>query len=145
MIRHLLHVDFQPGRGLQEQVRETLVNAILSGIFAADTPLPPGKHQVRMEFAYEGEGLAGGGAISLCLDGRKIGGGCVGATMPMIYSLDETMDVGCETGSMVTEEYDAATSKFNGRIAWVQLDQGVDDYDHLISPEERWHVAMTRQ
>lgn len=40
MIRHLLHVDFQPGRGLQEQVRETLVNAILSGIFAADTPLP---------------------------------------------------------------------------------------------------------
>ena len=36
MIRHLLHVDFQPGRGLQEQVRETLVNAILSGIFAAD-------------------------------------------------------------------------------------------------------------
>lgn len=28
------------GRGLQEQVRETLVNAILSGIFAADTPLP---------------------------------------------------------------------------------------------------------
>ena len=40
MIRHLLHVDFEPGRGLQEQVRETLVNAILSGIFAADTPLP---------------------------------------------------------------------------------------------------------
>jgi hypothetical protein len=27
-------------QGLQEQVRETLVNAILSGIFAADTPLP---------------------------------------------------------------------------------------------------------
>lgn len=41
MIRHLLHVDFQPGRGLQEQVRETLVNAILSGIFAADTRCPP--------------------------------------------------------------------------------------------------------
>ena len=112
---------------------------------AADTPLPPGKHQVRMEFAYAGEGLAGGGAISLCLDGRKIGGGCVGATMPMIYSLDETLDVGCETGSMVAEDYDTATSRFNGRIAWVQLDQGVDDYDHLISPEERWHVAMTRQ
>jgi DNA-binding transcriptional MocR family regulator len=40
MIRHLLHVDFDPRRGLQEQVRETLVNAILSGIFSADTPLP---------------------------------------------------------------------------------------------------------
>ncbi|VDR29070.1 HTH-type transcriptional regulatory protein gabR [Raoultella terrigena] len=40
MIRHLLHVDFDPRRGLQEQVRETLINAILSGFFAADTPLP---------------------------------------------------------------------------------------------------------
>lgn len=40
MIRHLLHVDFDPHRGLQEQVRETLINAILSGFFAADTPLP---------------------------------------------------------------------------------------------------------
>jgi hypothetical protein len=41
MIRHLLHVDFDPRRGLQEQVRETLINAILGGIFSADTPLPP--------------------------------------------------------------------------------------------------------
>ena len=40
MIRHLLHVDFEAHRGLQEQVRESLVNAILGGIFAADTPLP---------------------------------------------------------------------------------------------------------
>lgn len=40
MIRHRLHVDFDPRRGLQEQVRETLVNAILSGIFSADMPLP---------------------------------------------------------------------------------------------------------
>ena len=35
MIRHLLHVDFDPRRGLQEQVRETLINAILGGIFSA--------------------------------------------------------------------------------------------------------------
>ena len=40
MIRHLLHVEFDQRRGLQEQVRETLVNAILSGIFSADTLLP---------------------------------------------------------------------------------------------------------
>ena len=29
MIRHLLHVDFDHQRGLQEQVRESLVKAIL--------------------------------------------------------------------------------------------------------------------
>jgi arylsulfatase A-like enzyme len=112
---------------------------------AADTPLPAGTHQVRMEFAYEGGGLGRGGDITLFLDGNKIGAGRVGATMPMMFSLDESMDVGSETGSMVSEDYTATTCKFNGRIEWVQLDQGADDHDHLISPEERWHVAMTRQ
>lgn len=34
MIRHLLNVNFDARRGLQEQVRESLVNAILSGIFS---------------------------------------------------------------------------------------------------------------
>ena len=34
MIRHLLHVNFDGQRGLQEQVRESLINAILSGIFS---------------------------------------------------------------------------------------------------------------
>lgn len=40
MIRHFLHVDFDQQRGLQEQVRESLINAILNGIFPVDAPLP---------------------------------------------------------------------------------------------------------
>ncbi len=63
----------------------------------------------------------------------------------MIFSVDETLDVGCENGTMVTDEYSARASKFNGKIEWVQLDQGVDDHDHLISPEERLHLVMSRQ
>jgi hypothetical protein len=30
-------------------------------------------------------------------------------------------------------------------VRWVQIDLGVDDHDHIISPEERLRVAMTRQ
>ena len=63
----------------------------------------------------------------------------------MIFSFDETLDVGCETGSMVSADYSDKTSQFKGKIDWVQLDQGADDHDHLISPEERWRLAMTRQ
>jgi len=37
------------------------------------------------------------------------------------------------------------TSAFNGKINWVQLDIGIEDHDHLISPEERLRVAMARQ
>ena len=107
--------------------------------------LPSGKHQVRMEFAYDGGGLAKGGGVTLYLDGKAIGEGRVEMTQPLIYSMDETLDVGRESGSLVAEDYTSQTSKFNGKINWVQLDQGVDDQDHLISPEERLRVWMARQ
>ncbi|MBI5839197.1 MAG: arylsulfatase [Chloroflexi bacterium] len=111
----------------------------------ASSALPSGKCQVRMEFTYDGGGLGRGGGVTLFVDGNKIGDGRVDITHPMLFSADETMDIGCEGGSIVSEDYTARTGKFNGRINWVQLDQGVDDHDHLISPEERLRVAMTRQ
>ena len=60
----------------------------------ADVPVPSGTHQVRMEFAYDGGGLAKGGDVTLYVDGDKVGEGRVDATVPMVYSADETCDVG---------------------------------------------------
>ena len=51
---------------------------------------PPGTHQVRMEFAYDGGGLAKGGDVTLYVDGEQVGEGRVEATVPMIFSADET-------------------------------------------------------
>jgi arylsulfatase A-like enzyme len=107
--------------------------------------LPSGKHQVRMEFGYDGGGLGKGGNVTLFIDGENVGKGRVEATQPMIFSADETCDVGEESGSPVSDEYAAETSSFNGKINWIQLDQGTDDHDHFISPEERLRVAMARQ
>ena len=111
----------------------------------AASTLPAGKHQVRMEFAYDGGGLGKGGSVTLYTDGQEVGSGRADMTQPMVFSPDETLDVGSEGGTTVAEDYTAATSKFNGEINWIELDQGVDDYDHLISPEERLRVAMARQ
>jgi arylsulfatase len=111
----------------------------------AVSPLPSGKHQVRMEFAYDGGGLGKGGDVTLFIDGERVGTGRVEATQPMLFSADETCDVGEESGSPVSEDYIVEASRFNGRINWVQLDQGTDDHDHFISPEERWRVVMARQ
>jgi hypothetical protein len=63
----------------------------------------------------------------------------------MIFSGDETTDLGYEAGTTVSDEYTAEESRFNGEVNWVQIDLGVDDQDHLISPEERLRVAMARQ
>ena len=64
--------------------------------------IPAGKHQVRMEFKYDGGGLGKGGIVSLYLDGKKDGEGRVKQTVPMLFSADETCDVGKETGSPVS-------------------------------------------
>jgi len=111
----------------------------------ASRAIPAGKHQVRMEFAYDGGGLAKGGAVTLYYDGTKVGQGRVEHTVPMMFSCDETTDVGCESGTPVSTDYDRKTSAFTGRIHWVQIDLGKDDHDHFISPEERLKVAMARQ
>jgi arylsulfatase A-like enzyme len=107
--------------------------------------VPAGKHQVRMEFAYHGGGLGKGGAVRLYVDGNPVGEGRVEATVPMIFSADETADVGRDTASPVSDDYSPEESVFPGKIRWVQLDIGADDQDHFISAEERLKVAMARQ
>jgi arylsulfatase len=109
-----------------------------------DAPVPPGDHQVRVEFAYDGGGLGKGGTATLLVDGNKVGQGRVEATVPMLFSADETCDLGDDSASPVADDY-PANRVFAGRIQWVQLDIGDNDYDHLIAPEERLRVAMTRQ
>ena len=70
-----------------------------------DTPVPPGDHQVRAEFTYDGGGLAKGGDLALYVDGSKVGEGRVDATVPMIFSADETTDVGSDTATPVSDDY----------------------------------------
>jgi arylsulfatase len=110
-------------------------------------PLSPGEHQIRMEFAYDGGGLAKGGAVSLFVDGEQVGEGRVEATEPMAFSADETTDVGNDSATPVSDDYGPKDSAFTGEVQWVQIDLGDDaqDADHLITPEERLRVAMARQ
>ena len=111
----------------------------------ASQPIQTGKHQVRMEFAYDGGGLGKGGNVTLYYDGKKVGEGRINRTVPMAFSADETTDVGRDTGTPVSKEYTTATSHFTGKVNWVQIDLGKDDAGHFISPEERLNLAMARQ
>jgi arylsulfatase len=111
----------------------------------ASQPVPAGKHQVRVEFAYDGGGFAKGGAVSLYYDGEKVGEGHVGATQPFIFSADEGLDIGCETGTTVAADYDVEGSAFTGQVNWVELKVGGDDHTHLLDPQDHIQVLMARQ
>jgi arylsulfatase A-like enzyme len=107
--------------------------------------LPGGVHQVRMEFAYDGGGLGKGGDVALFVDGKPAGKGRVKQTEYLVFSADETLDIGNETGSPVTKDY--KTRRFNGEVNWVEIDvdKDAEDVDHYIKPEERLAVAMAIQ
>jgi len=123
------------------------VLGIKSFAIEATKSIPTGKTQVRMEFAYDGGGMSKGGDVTLYCDGKEVGKGRVEQTQGFIFSADETTDVGYESGTTVSPDYTAPTSRFNGKLNWVQIDLGEDaeDADHFISPEERIRVAMARQ
>ena len=61
-----------------------------------------------MEFKYDGGGLGKGGTVTLYLDGKKCGEGRVDVTMPMMFSGDETCDVGVSTGTAVSTDFSGA-------------------------------------
>src|SRR5678815_4017280 len=71
----------------------------------SDAAVPAGTHQVRMEFDYDGGGLGKGGSVSLFVDGAKTGEGRVEGTVPMVFSADETCDIGSDTASAVSDDY----------------------------------------
>ena len=108
-------------------------------------PLPKGTHQVRFEFGYDGGGIGKGGDVTLYVDGKSVGTGRVDQTEPIVFSADETLDIGNETGSPVTKDY--TTRKFTGEVNWVEIDvdKAAEDVDHLIGAEERLAVSMAIQ
>src|SRR5271166_5666912 len=113
----------------------------------AESPLPPGNHQVRMEFAYAGGGLGKGGKVILYIDGKKVGEGDVGMTLAMVFSCDDGCDVGEDSGAPVSPDYGPRGNAFNGRVkgAQIAIAEAAEHLDHLVSPEEAVRIAMARQ
>jgi hypothetical protein len=109
--------------------------------------VPEGAHELRLEFDYDGGGRGKGGTASLYLDGAPVGETRMEATVPVLFSLDETADVGRDTGTTVSDRYTVQDSEFTGRIEWVEIDVGASasDTDHVLDPEERLRLAMARQ
>jgi arylsulfatase len=98
-----------------------------------------------MEFAYDGGGIGKGGLATLFIDGQKVGSARVEETHAMAFSGDETTDIGREFGSPVSPDYGPRGNEFSGEVNWVQVDLGLDDHSHMITPEQRLSFALARQ
>jgi hypothetical protein len=90
---------------------------------ASDNKLAAGKHTIKFDFAYDGDGIGNGGTGTLTVDGQKAAGRKIERTIGRRFSLDETFDVGEDTGSPVVEDYaDKMPFRFTGKLHKVVID-----------------------
>jgi arylsulfatase len=111
---------------------------------AAAEKLQPGKATIRFEFAYDGGGLGKGGTGTLYVNHQKVAQGRIGRTQPMIFSADETADVGIDLATPVVETIGSeAKSRFTGRIRKVTI--AVRDVDPRAEAAVKRAWAEVRQ
>ncbi|WNZ11704.1 arylsulfatase [Streptomyces sp. 11x1] len=96
-------------------------------------PLAPGRHEIRLRFDYDGGGLGKGGTAVLLVDGEKLATGRIELTIPYYFSFDETLDVGVDLSTPVTDDYPVLDNEFTGTIHTVRID--LDDARSTESSE----------
>jgi arylsulfatase len=92
---------------------------------ASNQKLAAGKHTIKFDFKYDGSGYGKSGTGTIFVDGEQVAQGKIERTIPIRFSLDETMDVGEDTGTPVVEDYaDKMPFKFTGILKKVVIDLG---------------------
>ncbi len=91
----------------------------------SNAKLAAGRHILKFDFKYEAPGYGKGGTGTLSVDGAQVAQGRIGRTIPVRFSLDETLDIGEDTGTPVVEDYlSKMPFKFTGGLEKVVLQLG---------------------
>jgi arylsulfatase len=105
---------------------------------ASPEKLAPGKHVVIVDFKYDG-GLGKGGTATILVDDKQVAQGRIERTIPFRMSLDETLDIGEDTGTPVSEDYHVPF-KFTGKLNRVV----VRLTDSPLSPEDEEQIRRAK-
>ncbi len=90
-------------------------------IIQSSEPIAIGKSKVRFDFAYDGGAIGAGGTGKLFINDKQVAEGRIEKTVGFRIGLDETFDVGQDTGSAVVDSYQVPF-KFTGNLEQVKLD-----------------------
>lgn len=83
---------------------------------ASSQVVPAGDHVIRFNFNYDG-GFGQGATGIVYIDGVQVAQGRIDRSIPVRISLDETFDIGEDTGTPVVEDYaDKMPFQFTGRL-----------------------------
>jgi arylsulfatase len=117
--------------------------------FAGRSKLTRGRHVLAFDFTYDGGGIGRGGRGVLSVDGKTVAEGRLERTIPIRFSLDESFDIGLDTGSPVIDEYDDRMPfKFTGDLKKVDITLGPDGVpaeQHAERARQKGRLAMKVQ
>jgi len=105
---------------------------------AGPEKLAPGKHVIMVDFKYDG-GLGKGGTATILVDDKQVAQGRIERTIPFRMSLDETLDIGEDTGTPVSEDYHVPF-KFTGKLNRVL----VRLTDSPLTPEDEEQIRRAK-
>ena len=112
----------------------------------APEALSPGLVTVQYQFDFEGGQPGAGGTGTLLVDGAVVSEGRIDKTVPFVFSADETLDIGRDKASPVTDDYPSGPENaFSGTINWVQVDLVGEELAHAEDPEQTYHRILARQ
>jgi len=106
---------------------------------AGPDQLSPGNHTILIDFNYEGGGVGKAGTATLIVDGKQVAQGRIERTIPFRISADETLDIGEDTGTPVSEDYQVPF-KFTGVLKKVAIQLT----DSVLSAEEEAEILRMR-
>ncbi len=89
----------------------------------APTAISNPKAEIKLEFAYDGDGAGKGGLAKLYIDGKQVAEGRVEKTQPAVFSADETADVGRDDATQVADKVfkNVKDSDFTGNVDKVKI------------------------
>jgi arylsulfatase len=87
----------------------------------SDKPLPTGDVELKAVYKTDADQPFAGATVSLYANNKKIGEGRVEKSIPNRISIDETLDVGFDTGTPLTETYETPFD-FTGALKKVTID-----------------------
>jgi arylsulfatase A-like enzyme len=78
--------------------------------------LTPGKHTIVFDFKYEGPGMGKPGTGTLSVDGKAVANKTIPHTVPAIWTIDESFDVGVDTRTSVDDKDYQPPFRFTGKL-----------------------------
>jgi arylsulfatase len=82
----------------------------------APKALTPGKHTIVFDFKYDGPGMAKGGTGVLSVDGKEVAHKTIPHTVPALFTVDESFDVGVDTRTSIDEKDYQLPFRFTGKL-----------------------------